>query len=264
MMHAEGKSAAAIAYPKGEIYRDSYNIQDEDIKSKSVQLLEKHLTGLDKEYKFESKRADNCKYIIYDPEVKAIKFYTRMFVDGEYCAPVKQNTQVAPTIPHKLWFASRHKVSDLKKGHKHYDNMINTVQAYQKTWGTGKVDYKILDRVSCVNSISRLPMAGASSTLVNFYLKEVKESPSSAFDVCRAAVLFKKGGYFFNEVVEVIEPSIAKNDDITFVGVKSDADLFLPSFIPSVAEHPVLRIVIRKYMNACRRKIVIHNRISWR
>jgi len=156
--------------------------------------------------------------------------------------------QVVPTIPHKLWFASRFELSDLQKGdHKHYANILNTIQVYQKAWDTDEVDYEILDYEICKNAISKVSMTNSSSALVEYYTKESEDFPNAGFDICSAAVLLQNGGYFFNEEVEVVEPCTAKNNNITFMGVKSLSGLFLPSFAASIAEHPVMREVITKY-----------------
>ena len=113
--------------------------------------------------------------------------------------------QEVPTIPHTLWFASRHELSSLHKENiKHYNNILKTVKAYKLAWGTDNVEYKILDNKACMNAIVKLPITGASSALFEFYLKEFKDHPSKGFDICRAAVLFQTGGYFFNEELEVI------------------------------------------------------------
>ena len=70
----------------GQIYKDSYDSQKKDTLSKAVLLEETHLSVIDKEYREKPKRKPKCSFVIFDPELKnKILFYTRMFVDGEFC-----------------------------------------------------------------------------------------------------------------------------------------------------------------------------------
>jgi len=282
----------------GEIMRSSFRevaTINPDSKSDMVLFSEEQLDKLQlqhKEYE-QVKKQDGegpfCNYVIIDRATKKTYFYTRFpgahehqcdeLVSTKPQVPkisqvqpkipkvmptnpqvVPKIAQLLPTIPHKLWFASKYEVSKLQKeNRRHYENIVNTVRAYQKAWDIDPVEYKIFDIKACMNAIVKLPIGGASSTLFEYYMKEFKDHPNKGFDICRAAVLFLNGGYFFNEEVEVVEPYTAKNNNITFVGVKSQSGLFLPSFVASAAEHPVMREVITKYMMLAQGKIKTAN-----
>merc|ERR1712151_279694 len=101
---------------------------------------------------------------------------------------------------------------------------------------------------SCMNEISSLSIDGASSILFEYYMKEYREDMNKGFDICRAVILFKYGGYFFNAEVKVIKPYIPKSDDVLFIGVKNLSGLFLSSFIASVPNHYVLREILNNYL----------------
>lgn len=166
-------------------------------------------------------------------------------------------------IPHILWFATRFESSRLQKeDNKHYQNIIHTVDAYKSAWGTDNVEFKILDHRSCMNAIVKLPMTGASSALFDFYLDKSKQHPMKGFDICRAAILYQYGGYFFNEEVEVIEPYTSTRNDVTFVGVRSQSGLFLPAFVASIAEHPILQEVLSKFIMLALNKIQVDPNLS--
>jgi len=206
-----------------------------------VILSAKHLSYLQQHYN-EYKDVRNqdgegpyCNYVITDHTKKKAHFYT-LFPgsSGGLCR------KVVPTIPHKLWFASRH---ELSRKQKHYDNILHTVQAYQGAWDTDTVEYEIMDGKACMNAIIKSPITGASSALIKFY----KQDQSTIFDICRAVILQQYGGYFFNEEVEVVEPYLAKND-INFVGVLNPSGLFLTHFVASAKKHPVMHEIITKYV----------------
>jgi len=222
-----------------------------------------------------------CNYVIVDHATKKTYFYTRFAGAHDHqCTEIEPAKQViavkpsprvvpkkeqviavkpsprvvtkkeeAPTIPHTLFFASKHGLGSMKEGdNKHYDNILNTVKAYQTAWDVDNVEYKILDKDFCVDAINKVNIVGAVSVLTDFYLKEVQVDPMRGFDICRAAVLFIDGGYFFNSEVEVIEPYAVMNNVTDFVGVKSNSGLFLPSFVASAPKHPIPRFILMKYI----------------
>jgi len=85
VMLAEGKLSFVTNNHSGEIYRDSYNAQKDDIKAKSVLLKEIDLTQMSGEYNLKSKEASICNFIISDPDSDTIHFFTRIFHNGLYC-----------------------------------------------------------------------------------------------------------------------------------------------------------------------------------
>ena len=83
-MLGEGKlQAKHISTP--QIYRDAYNAQNNDIKSKSVLLQERNLALLHGEYDVKLKETRICNFIIYDPDQDVLNFFTRIFDHGNYC-----------------------------------------------------------------------------------------------------------------------------------------------------------------------------------
>jgi len=292
ILFAKGELKLQTESRFGEIMRSAYRevtAVNPDYKSDMMLLTEENLGVLQEQhndYKQVQKQDGEgrfCNYAIVDYAMKKTYFFSRFpGAHGHLCdeaasitaqspkamAPESSKAvinapQEVPTIPHTLWFASRHELSSLQKENiKHYNNILKTVKAYKLAWGTDNVEYKILDNKACMNAIVKLPITGASSALFEFYLKEFKDHPSKGFDICRAAVLFQTGGYFFNEELEVIEPYTSKNNDITFVGVKSQSSIFLPSFVASTAEHPVMQEVITKFIMLALKKIKLSTTLS--
>ena len=87
VMLAEGKLSLTLTNTSGEIFRDSYNAQKDDIKSNSILLKEKDLTLMSGEFnvKPKEKEARICNFIISDPDSDTIHFFTRIFQNGAYC-----------------------------------------------------------------------------------------------------------------------------------------------------------------------------------
>lgn len=271
---AKGELKLVTTSRYGEILRSSYRevmAVNPGSKTNMIILSEDRLIDLQKqsnEYK-QVKKQDGegpfCNYVIVNHATKKTYFYTRFpGAHDHQCAEIEPAKQVvavkpssrvvtmkeeAPTIPHTLFFASKHGLGSMKEGdNKHYDNILNTVKAYQTAWDVDNVEYKILDKDFCVDAINKVNIVGAVSVLTDFYLKEVQVDPMRGFDICRAAVLFIDGGYFFNSEVEVIEPYAVSNNNTDFVGVKSNSGLFLPSFVASAPKHPIPRFILMKYI----------------
>jgi len=235
-----------------------------DSKSNMVILGEERLDNLQRQYneyrdvQLQDGQGPNCNYVIFDKEIKKPYFFTRFIgAQASHCAgegPLNQelkssqHQQETTTIPKTLYFAARHELGNRQEGeNKHYDNILNTVRAYQSAWGIDKVDYRILDTKFCKNTLEKVDIAGASSVLISYYLEQAKVNPGTSFDVCRAAILHEQGGYFFNSEVEVVEPYTVKSD-IEYVGVKSLAGSFLQSFIASIPKHPITKFILMKYI----------------
>merc|ERR1712151_712140 len=151
---AKGELKLVTTSRYGEILRSSYRevmAVNPESKSNMVILTEDRLVDLqkrDNEYKQVKKQDGNgpfCNYVIVNHATKKTYFYTRFpgAVD-HHCAdlepakqdaPVESSNRVAlieeetptPTIPHTLFFASRHDLGSMKEGdNKHYDNILNT------------------------------------------------------------------------------------------------------------------------------------------
>merc|ERR1712157_99606 len=113
-------------------------------------------------------------------------------------------------------------------------NIENTINKYKKELGILS-DCKVLDDEECIQYIKNIPIPGASTDLVNYFHRV-----HGAFkaDICRIAVLYFEGGYYFDVDLEVVEPYIVPKN-VTFVTVQS-AHNFFQAFIASTPYHPII------------------------
>ena len=230
-----------------EIMRASYlEVFHEYPNSKDtmVMLYAEHLDDLKQynEYKYIRKqdgKGKYCNFVTVDNYTKKAYFYA-LFpgVNPFLC------DKVLPSIPRKLWFASKHELSTLAESNKkHHDNIQNTIKAYKKAWGDDDIEYEILDYKACMSLIVDFH----SSILLKSYMQGFKYHANEGFDICRAVVLFQHGGYFFNDEVKVVEAYLPDKDK-TFVGVIKLSGSFLSLFIASAPNNPIISDIVSKYI----------------
>lgn len=127
------------------------------------------------------------------------------------------------------------------------DNVNNTIGNYTTNTGnysnnndTHHVDVEYLGDAECQNAILI-----AEETLLRHYIREKKGKNKS--NICRIAILYLKGGYYFDTDMEAVKP-VKIQSNVTFVtpveaatdwhGVKG----LFNSFIAVSPKHPLLRI----------------------
>ena len=136
-----------------------------------------------------------------------------------------------PSIPRILW-VNVHKVPgrNSEKDELYDENISSTIQKYKEAWNNdASIEVNTLSTHTCKEAISKVPIKGASTDLLKYFLEE--NDPYR--DICHIAVLFLHGGYFVQKSVEIIEPYIAPND-ISFAAVTiSDSSKFHESFLAS-------------------------------
>ena len=173
----------------------------------------------------------------------------------------QEQTQKKPLIPRTLWVNVYNQPHRTTPTDKMFDsNISHTINKYDDIWNDNKNtnDNDILVETTlstdkCVETIKKLPMKGASTTLLQYY---IKNDPYRY--ICRLSVLFLHGGYCLNRGVKVIHPyDTSINDDITFVGVTvtntnttNDNNLFdvEGSFIASTPYNAIIYRAIKKYI----------------
>lgn len=244
-------------------YKDILNAQPNskyDIKMLYVEKLDNLQNGNDNEYNLIRKqngKGKYCDYVIIDKSTKKTYFYA--LLPG---ASPSQCDKVKPTIPHKIWFASKYELSKLKESnHKHFDNIQNTITLYKNALNTDNdIEYEILDYKACMNIVTNFQY----SILFELFMKGFHKNNDNnndqkhgykGFDICRIIVLYENGGYFFNDEVNVVEPFVPTNNEISFIGVVNPSGLFLSSFIAASPKNSIINDIISKYILLAQKKL---------
>jgi len=141
------------------------------------------------------------------------------------------------TIPRILWVDANHD--------KTFDKNIQEVIAkYKNALGDENVNVQTVSKAACKEAISKIPIDGVSDALFKYFVLEDREGY-----VCRIALLLLHGGYNFQKDIGIIQPYIAPNADISFVGVAgTDDGMFDGSFMASRPNHKLLYHALQKYV----------------
>ena len=174
-----------------------------------------------------------------------------------------------PKIPHNIIFTYKHNIleSERKEPEIFYNNIINTRDVYISAWNDPNARTIFLDNDGCREYISQ-----AEPRLVEYFDKE--ETGMFKADICRVAVLYMIGGYYFDIDLGALE-AVKLEPNCTFATVKEavkdfncqkgcpkDPEMlaviqeqlwkahegnFFQAFLASAPGHPILRGAL-KYM----------------
>jgi len=164
---------------------------------------------------------------------------------------------VQELIPHKLWFTYKHDILKEKDPLKFYDNIQKTIGIYRNAWGEPDTPAEVLSNERCVEMIVKalLPKKDDSEKVILDYFFTVKGAFKA--DICRIAVLYLYGGYYFDIDIQVIEPYLA-SPDVSFVTADNlIAKVFFQAFIASSPKHPVLADNLEKLVLVARGKFAL-------
>lgn len=186
---------------------DAYRRTDESLRGDSVFLQEVH-----------SFDENHCHYDVINPESKEVHFHSRI-----------KGSVNCPFVPRKLWFTYEHDILKTKKPRYYHNNIQKTVDAYDKLWNWIP-PYRVLDHEACVEIIEDFNPA------LRIAFEHDKHDVNKV-DLCRAAVLFQQGGYFFHLDVEVVQ-ALVVDPEATFAAVEN-GDYFSDSFMASSPGHPI-------------------------
>ncbi len=118
------------------------------------------------------------------------------------------------------------------------ENVNNTIQIYANHWNKTKVPVWFLGDEQCRRVIQE-----ENSELLQFYLFETFGAYKS--DICRIAALHQRGGYYFDNDMEVIEAMSLLN--ATFIMTIAKKQKLAPNtFIAATSRH----VVVQEAMNA--------------
>jgi len=146
----------------------------------------------------------------------------------------------ATAIPRRMVFVYTHgNILDTESPPQLHTNLVRTIESYNKAWNVepGAQDVWFLTNDDCRAILSRNMFQ-----LVTHYDSEPEGKFKS--DMCRVAALFERGGYYFDNEMEVIEP-VLLDDGSRFATVQSGHRSFAQSFIASEAGHPILRVALK-------------------
>lgn len=152
--------------------------------------------------------------------------------------------ETSDIVPHILWFTYKHNLLKIREPLELYDNVVDTITAYRKTWGEIDVPVHFMSDEDCIPLIKRM-----EPRMVSYFLDE-KEGAFKA-DICRIAALYFHGGYYSDIDMKTIEPFVLSGKRYTFATVRckdvGDRNIvstcgFFQSFIASVPGHVLLRV----------------------
>jgi len=152
----------------------------------------------------------------------------------------------SPAIPHALLFTDKHNILVTKTPRKVYDNVVNTIHVYGKAWDEPNPLVQFYDDQTCLQAISL-----AEPRLVPHFQREVQGKFKA--DLCRVAVLYEGGGYYFDVDLKTVNPVMLSND----TGFATVLDIFgrnfFQAFLAASPRHPILeealRIMLAYYEN---------------
>mmetsp|Transcript_35913 Transcript_35913/g.77993 ORF Transcript_35913/g.77993 Transcript_35913/m.77993 type:complete len:381 (-) Transcript_35913:2-1144(-) len=172
-----------------------------------------------------------------------------------------------PKIPHNIIFTFKHNILERKEPEIFYNNIINTRDVYLSAWNDPNARTVFLDNDGCREYISQ-----AEPELVGYFDRE--ETGMFKADICRVAVLYMIGGYYFDIDLGALE-AVKLEPNCTFAtveeavkalncqqGCPKDPEMlaviqeqlwkahegnFFQAFLASAPGHPILRGAL-KYM----------------
>ena len=92
------------------------------------------------------------------------------------------NEEASDNIPHLLWFTSQYNILKTRDPIGLYDNIVNTITSYRKTWGEDDAPVHFTNDEDCLLFITEM-----EPRIVKYFLEE-QQGPFKA-DICRAAAL---------------------------------------------------------------------------
>mmetsp|Transcript_9037 Transcript_9037/g.25044 ORF Transcript_9037/g.25044 Transcript_9037/m.25044 type:complete len:595 (-) Transcript_9037:77-1861(-) len=172
------------------------------------------------------------------------------------------NDKTYPRIPHQILFTHktnllRAKKADPKEQQFYLDNIMRTIRMYANFWKNETVSIWFLDNQECERVLRKV-----EPRLIPYFLHESVEGKFKG-DMCRAAALFLKGGYYFDADMKALKP-VRLDPNTTFSSAKSSQGFF-NSYMASAPGNMVVResldIMLRYYMNGTHEKDA--NRRKW-
>lgn len=145
----------------------------------------------------------------------------------------------SPLIPHILVFTYQDNLLKNPKRHVSFHaNIMNTIQMYRKLWEEPQAPVWFLDDADCRQAIGEV-----EPRLVSFFNKESRGGFKA--DICRAAALYLRGGYYFDVDIEVIRPfSLTTYPEISFVTAVSphNSDTFFQAVLFAEPKNEPMRL----------------------
>jgi len=123
------------------------------------------------------------------------------------------NEEASDNIPHLLWFTSQYNILKTRDPIGLYDNVVNTITSYRKTWGEDDVPVHFTNDEDCLVFITEM-----EPRIVKYFLEE-QQGPFKA-DICRVAALYIHGGYYFDIDMTTVEPFVLSGGKYTFATVR--------------------------------------------
>ena len=160
-------------------------------------------------------------------------------------------------IPHRLWlpdceltrvstgFTSNTPLIDCKA------NVKNTIDKHHAVWmqnrqqpgqqqATSYPEVKYLTDGECLLLIE----LAKKELLLPF---RVEYNNDFKYDICRISALFLYGGYYLDVELEVMEPVILKDPDVSFItAVEASHKGFFEAFVACTPKHPILKLTLDK------------------
>jgi hypothetical protein len=153
--------------------------------------------------------------------------------------PVPINMRGPPSpddfkTPRRMIFTYKHNILETKNPPRHYQNVLNTIQAYRDAWGEPNAPVWFLNNKDCLSAIY-----AAKPALLNYFDLEVHGSWKA--DICRVAALYLTGGYYFDVDMEVVQPW-KPDDNVTFATVMTPkTNRYFQSFLISEPRSLILK-----------------------
>lgn len=160
----------------------------------------------------------------------------------------QQHQQQQHTVPRHILFTYKHNILQTQRPRKAYANLMATIDAYRVAWNmtaTSQPHVWFLDDVQCREAIALV-----EPRLVPHFDSETTGGFKA--DICRAAALTLRGGYYFDVDVEVVTPYVVP-EPIRFCAPTSQAnpETFFQAFMAVAPQNPVviksLEYMLRHY-----------------
>jgi hypothetical protein len=143
-------------------------------------------------------------------------------------------TSAHPAIPHRMIVVDTRFTSIDQFPEPHLSNVKNTIEVYRKHWG-GSLDVVFVGGEACEEAIAQ-----ANFRLLKYYYIE-KQGPYKS-DLCRYAILFLNGGYYFDNDMIAVKP-VQVPPTTTFVSplqLGGGKGALFNSFIAVTPRHPIM------------------------
>jgi hypothetical protein len=145
--------------------------------------------------------------------------------------PVPGNT--SSRIPHKMWFTYSHNLLETNEPSLLAANVRHTIDAYRQAWDEASAEINVYNDTMC-----RALLQKVEPLLLVYFDGETQGMYRG--DVCRTAILYMFGGYYFDLDLEVITPVLLKDSD-TFATVTVDKKNVFQAFLAGTPKHPIFR-----------------------